>query len=947
MMRPEEDLNRRLIRLFEGIVLFLVLTVVAFFSLEWLVGDSLKGSALSKGVFQLGSALLVAVLGVYAAAAFRRRPGLPISRPPWLCPVFAAALALGLMTLSYTYLGVWPLGQKSVMMVDMHHQYGPLFSELRSMLLEGGSLSYSSHMGLGANFMPAFAYYLASPLNLLMVLFPEALLAEGILVITLLKFAGAAAAFAACVQGLYRRRDADVVALALLYASTGYMLAYSWNIMWLDAVALLPAVVLCLERLLYGGRLWPYSLLLALALLASYYIGFMLCIFLVLYFIVWMLRSHRSRRSLMEGAGRFALGSLLAGGIAACVLLPTALALGRTSAAGGNFGQFTVNFPFFDLLKRLFFGATPTIRSGNLPNIYCGVVAVLLLPLYLSLREIPLRRRLTYGGLLAFLLFSCTIEPLDLGWHGLHAPNDLPYRFSFLVCFVLLLLAARVLTELPRLQPKAILSSLGGCAIYLLLWEKLAAVDDEKNAQAWLLYANLALLAVYACVLLVTVRKKWPSQVGRRLLLVAVTAELLLCNGMTLTAMDGAEHYTNHSDYVDNVTTQVNALALQRAEEIAAQSGHVGCRMEFLPRQTCMDTALHHYRGLTTFASSNPYATTLLMGELGYAINGVNSYQYNTFYSPTDSLFGLQYVILEVKLTSHPQLKLLDSVVIDGQYRYIYENIRALPLGYCVDNAVRQYEGVAYDPFSSQENFYNAITGNFTSLSIRLPLQTDGVSGSCHNSAFTKYATAESADFIAEVTMEGQYYAYVDCRAATTLTVETCTDTGSIQNSWSVTPYEPFIIDLGQLTAGQTVRTTVGGAGGLSGNIYIARALMDAVDAQLQALQDGAMDITVYEDGYIRGKVTAQAGQCLMLTVPYDKGWHVTVDGETAETFPIANNEENADGALLGISLPAGTHDVEMRYSVPGGLAGILVTVCSAAALAVITFYPRWKKRKK
>ena len=943
-MDNRDVLSQRLVRICLAVVAFLAAAVGVFFLLELLPAEAIGGSKLSRAVFQLGSGVLLATLMLCWLAALRQKR--PSITRWWACPAMAAGLALCIMCLSYAYLGVWPLGEKSVMLVDMHHQYAPMLSELRNMLLHGGSAAYSTNMGLGTNFIPAFAYYLASPLNLLLVLFPEAYLTEAILVLTLLKFALAAGAFAACVQGLYCRRDAGVVALALLYASSGYMLAYSWNIMWLDAVLLLPLAVLALERLLSGKSLWPYTLVLALTLFASYYIGFMVCVFLVLVFLLWLLRQRRTGREILQGTGRFALASALAGGLAACLLLPTALALGRTSAANGSLGEFTVNFPLFDLLNRFFFGATPTVRSGNLPNVYCGVVAVLLLPIYMSAKTILLRRRLTYGGLLTVLLISCTVEPLDLVWHGLHAPNDLPYRFSFLLCFVLVLLAARVLEELPRLESKTILASLGGCAVYLLLSEKLAETPKAGEPdRAWLLYVNLLLLVVYTALLFVMKKNPLSLRAGSWLLLMAVVAELLLGNGMSLTAMDKQEHFTQHSAYADQAVHRANAAAVERTRELARAAGQENCRIEFLPRQTCMDTALHHYRGLTTFASSNPHATTILMGELGYAVNGVNSYQYHTFYSPTDSLFGLRYVILGVRLSSHPQLKLVDVVTVEGEYRYIYENTQSLPIAYCVDNAIRQYEGMEYDPFSAQEELYGAMMGRHGSLFTRLDLETDSPAGTCHGSAFTKHATGDRVDYTARVQVAGQHYVYVDCRAAESLSVEVHTAEGAVQNTWSVTTYEPYIIDLGWLEVGQTVRTHVTGSGGFTGHAYVVRPDEEAIASRLQELSAGGMEVTLWEADRISGTVTTADGQALLVSLPYDTGWQVTVDGEPAEIFPVDVTKEGEDGALLGVQLTPGKHTLELRYQPPGAMLGWSITLISALVLAGIVLWPKYGKR--
>ena len=478
-----EPKTKRILRFGGLFLLFLALMLAAFFALRAGHSPSTSNSSatdLQFGFFTLGSAVLLAGLAVWAVRAALDKD-LQRERPVWFCPLLAGGLGLALMILGYAFLGVWPLGEKTIMMVDMHHQYAPLLSELRNMLLNGGDFTYNFNVGMGAAFIPTFAYYLASPLNLLLVFFSEKYLAQAILVITLLKIGGAAASFTAMAQYLYRKRSTGMVAVGILYALSGYVLAYSWNIMWLDVVALMPLVVLAMEHMLRTGKIAPYAALLALALFCNYYIGFMLCVFLVLYMLVWVARERRTGMDLLYGGVRFAAGSLWGAGMAAALLIPTALALGRTSAAGGEMGDFATNFPLFDLLGRLFYGAVPTIRSGNLPNLYCGIPAVLLVPIYFTQKQIPLRRRLCFGGLLAVLLFSCTLTQWDLVWHGLHAPNDLPYRFSFILCFVLLLVAGHVLSQLETVTPRQILGSLLGSAAYLFLWEKLGALTTAAE----------------------------------------------------------------------------------------------------------------------------------------------------------------------------------------------------------------------------------------------------------------------------------------------------------------------------------------------------------------------------------------------------------------------------------------------------------------------------------
>ncbi len=934
-----EDKNSRLLRLCSFVIVFLSLTVGVFFILR--AGHMPQGNAWQKGVYTLGCALLLSACVTLFVAVWSGEKRLRL--PMWACPVAAAAGGLFVLCMLYAWLGVWPIGDRSLMLVDMHHQYAPLLSELRQMLIEGDGFTYSFHVGLGVNFIPTFSYYLSSPLNLLLVLFPERYLTEGILLITLLKNAAAAAAFTACAQYLYRRRDGTMIAVGVLYSSMMYMLAYSWNIMWLDVVALLPVVVLCMERMLRSGK-WPaYTLTLALALFANYYIGFMLCIFLALYMGVWLLRQPRTGRQMGVACGRFALGSLLGGGLTAALLVPTALALGRTSAAGDRLPVFDSNFPLFDLFGQFFYGAEPTIRSGNLPNLYCGVAVVVILPLYFCQKTIPLRRRLSYGGLLGVLLLSCTITQWDLLWHGLHAPNDLPYRFSFLICFVALLLTARVLACLRQVQPGHVFYSLAASALYLIVWERFGG--EESAPTPVVLYANLLLLAVYGGILLLGAARRLPPRMPRQavtwLLLAVIFGEMLVGGTRSITILHEEEHYTARDSYVDNEQTAADAAAIQHAQGLALQEGQAFCRIERLPHFSCMDTALHHYRGITTFASSNPFLTAQFMGRMGYAFNGVNSYLYNSFVPAADSLWGIRYVVLKNRITTHAQLELLDGIAVGEESRYIYRNRLALPVAFMADEQVLDFISTPNDPFYNQERLWKALTAESEDIYTKLPTQADTDGATINGSGFFKPDTAGTAKYTATVEQAGQYFAFAECRAAESITVETYKN-GSLKNSWSVTTHEPYVIDMGTLQPGQAVEVTIGADEAVSGNIYLVRLNADVLQRYVDRLSAGGLQVTESTDRGLVGTIDATEEGVLFTSIPYDEGWTVKVDGQAVRTMPIDGATEGTDGALLAARIPAGKHTVTMAFRAKGQTAGLVISLLSALCVAALVLWRRY-----
>lgn len=63
----------------------------------------------------------------------------------------------------------------------------PVFSEFQYKLTHGGSLLYSWDIGMGVNFSALYAYYLASPVNWLLILCPKKFIIEFMTILIVLK----------------------------------------------------------------------------------------------------------------------------------------------------------------------------------------------------------------------------------------------------------------------------------------------------------------------------------------------------------------------------------------------------------------------------------------------------------------------------------------------------------------------------------------------------------------------------------------------------------------------------------------------------------------------------------------------------------------------------------------------------------------------------------------
>ena len=205
----------------------------------------------------------------------------------WIWSVLAFGIPFVVSVVICAAHGIYPFGENCILHIDMYHQYCPFFMEFRDKLANGGSLFYSWNVGLGADFIALYAYYLASPLNWLLVLCPKSLVIEFMTFTTWIKISGAGLFFFWFLAEKFSLKKSDgkyrlcTVMPALIfstaYAFSGFVATYSWNIMWMDSIALAPLIVMGLVRLINKNDPRIYYVSLAVSILSNYYISIMIC----------------------------------------------------------------------------------------------------------------------------------------------------------------------------------------------------------------------------------------------------------------------------------------------------------------------------------------------------------------------------------------------------------------------------------------------------------------------------------------------------------------------------------------------------------------------------------------------------------------------------------------------------------------------------------------------
>ncbi|MFC6170618.1 YfhO family protein [Loigolactobacillus jiayinensis] len=845
---------------------------------------------------------------------------------------------------------MFPFGHSSLLTVDLGQQYIDFFAFYRDTLLHHPSqVLYSFSKAIGGDMLGVWAYYLFSPFNLLLLLTPGKSLTAGIMLVTLMKYGCAGLSFAWLLKKTDTARDLYLPAFATSYALMGWMVANQLNLIWLDAVVFLPLIILMIERLFHGASYLGYSLMLAAMLIINYYMSYMICLFLVAY-ILWALARHfESWRQTCGVFLKFAIGSLLGAAAAAVVLLPTLYSLTQSK------GQYTVTkihwkfeYAPIKMISKFVVGAFNFDQMPTgFPNLFVGSLVLCGFLLYFGIRTIPWRERIAAALVTGFLGLSLCYEPLDLLWHGMQFPIWYPYRFSFVVSFWLVWLAAIGLKNLTKLHiPSAIVLVvlLGAGIVYVWINVKNFTYLTQNAIELTLLFS------VIAVVLLLFKDSTSPLLPWTILLLVAVemgTNAILSLNQIS---------YVTQSDYADYTADLVKAVDKTKQHTTTTDF----YRLEKTFMRTKNDSMEAGYNSASHFSSTFESRIPNFMGEIGQpAGDGFIAYSNGTLF--TDAFLGIKYYLarndnwvesaartsnpLLPALTDKPDLSYYNQIDHTKQVT-IYKNPYALNLGFAASDQILKAQTNTSYPTVYQSNVMNALTGSQRYSSLFLP---------------QLFATVNYNNVKQRKAPLTQTYRKIDKGKAGTITYTFTPQTndpyylsiGSNLNSKAVsfsvngkavTQYDTFrdtvLIDLAAAEKGKPVTVTITLN---QDEVWLKDFQLYHFDTPtfsrgIRQLQASQWQLTKNKNIHLSGHINiTKKHQVMMTTIPATAGWHATVDQKPVKF-------KRALDTFIAIPLSKGSHTVSLSYWPPYLTMGLIIT---GATLSVDGLYAYYRYRKR
>ena len=828
---------------------------------------------------------------------------------------------------------ITPFGHRTWLTIDLGQQYVDFFSYYQDTLLHHlEQFFYSFSKSIGGEMVSLWAYYLLSPFNLILLFIPRSAIAMGVSLLIFLKLVSCAVSFAVLLDVKFKQRNWTTLLFALSYGFMSYLSANQFNVMWLDALIGLPLIILGVDALIQKRNPLYYVLPLSLTILSNYYTGYMICLFLGLYFpyAFLMMNDSFSWKTFGKQFGRFIFYSVLSVGLMMVILLPTFYSLlGSKGTATTIAWSLTSEYNPLLMVSKLFLGSFDfrEMQKGY-PNIFVGSLALFSFLGYFKEKRISLFQRLYALFITVIILISFNIEMFDKLWHAGQFPNWYSYRFSFLFSFWIVFLGYQWALKKTTISVRETF-----VYFFLVLAAGIGFTLFPQNyLQGWqiALGFGLSMAILYSLILM-----RSGKRTHHKFLISFVVIELLLNSIITLSRL-GYEMNSEFTAYQASLSNWSTVLRPAQNEFYRSEKTMLRSKNDSLQVPTY---------GVSHFSSTFEKETEKFFDAIGVR-QGTAYVNYSNGTLLTDALLGIKNTFIETTDATYNERwerKDLEDLPTIASFDegHIVTNPNALSIAYPMKPILKSMKVPTNHPITMQNQLANALSGTtspkniFTRVSyettfeniIDFPVvyQRIQLEDNTQVGTITLTFTPETDDPIylelagtmgeedLEMTLNGEPYAFYPVQS------------------------KPVLLSVAKNQKGQsqTLRITVKDEGFEFSKLNLYALNTSLLNERLEATKAQELKLETFSATQFSGTMNVLEDSTVLTTIPYSTGWKVWVDGQEVETYKILDS-------LLGFTISKGTHRIEYRYTTPFLLEGSLVSLASLLLLILILY-----RRKK
>ncbi len=819
--------------------------------------------------------------------------------------------------------GLAPFGTKSLVIFDADIQYLDFFCYFKDVLEGKNSIGYTFSKTLGGTNIAVFSYYLSSPFNLLLVFFKRTQLHSFFDLVAALKLSLASMTFSYFSRKRFEgsRSDTALVStfLAVGYGLCQYNLAQSSNLMWLDGVYLLPLILLQISNIVSRKKAYALPFLVGLAILFNWYSAGIDCVYSAFWFLfesaLYAIDEKFNWKHFLSCAVKYLAGMLAGVLLSSALFFPTFAALKKSTRGSLHFEEL-INFSFIgelpSVIQKYTYGAKSEYGSVAL---FCGSLALLLAIFTIFNRQMAVRKRALFAGLLTWSVLIFYLSPFFTMFSLFQWVFSYHYRYSYVAAFSILFLAQVGAKELnSKIQARTLLRIAVTFSGLLVLLQYCRNVNDNNYV-----YATAIVMLLEAAVY-IHFQFKMGNKFGRlfftAIFAITATVDLAANAGLLLDAYS-VDEVTQNNAYIE---TQGNTIAaIQTADPSWYRISQTTTRNMGADHLTAYynEGLAYHYASISGYTSSPDDIQRNFLDKLGYRICGENMCITNTSILGADSLLGVKYVLSPYAMQGLTKLSENDS---NG--KAIYRNPYAFPMAFVYKDSDYERKDAA-NPFEYQNELYKQLFGITEDL--YEPIEYDITYGEGNCGATITLEMPDASDTVVYGNIPW------DHEAESSISIN-----GSFATKYAcwLSPTVFYIPGTEEPTCEVEVQSNEDNF--LWDSVQFYALKLDVLSRCAEMANDGAVHNLSVQNGQVDLCVDAEEGERLFLSIPSDEDWAITVNGTAAETDLIGD-------CLYSIKLHPGTNEISMLYHVRYLKLGILLTVLTLLACIA---YTRYRKRR-
>ena len=709
-----------------------------------------------------------------------------------------------------------------------------------------------------------------------------------------------------------------------MYALSASAITYGFNYMWLDSLILIPLVVAGLDDIMELKKPVLYVVSLSLVLITNYYMGFMVCIFLFIYFLYKLfLGKLNNKKEILRKITTFVCFSILAVTIAGIVLIPSAIGI-LEGRAGGEVRDFSfeTNFKIKDGISKLFTGSfvTNEIGTSGMPPVFCGIFANFLILLYFTNSKIRLKEKILSFLFLAIFFISFYFEPVNLLWNMGNFPACFIYRYIFCFTFIYIFLAHKAFeniksgTKLWNIIFSAVTIIM--LALFVLRQDTITINKLYVKLDMCLTLIFFVIITIYSLNLpklkIALIQKIMLILIG---LISTVNVAINTFDSISILVRDLSKNEIDNYVYLTNYN-------LEKKQELQEDDGLYRIEKEILLNVN--DGIVYGFNGINFSASTYSEKLHNFLKNLGYSKQHVTIARDTGSTKTMNMLFGIKYKI----------------------DKYIEKNDFALNLAFSVPSTILEEAEFDEDnAFKTQNNLLKKIAGREEEIFEKHQGKISRIFENIkiQDYRFQKENDEEAASVTYEFEIEKEENVYFYIALGTGLEEIKVTMNGK---SLGKPRYGNFnkMFELGKHEIGEKIQIKIEPTKKMfvafDDYIFVYYENEEILKKYYETLSKEQVELKQIHGNKLEGQINIQSdNEYILTTIPYDKGWEVKIDGKKVETI-------NVQDAMMAIPCKKGEHLIELKFIPRGFKLGMLVSIIGITLLCMRCFYRKTQSGK-